>query len=95
MNNSDHEKEAPRQFKPELGRTVTYGLPVFVSVHVLGMFTDSFEWIWHVPPLLSFFSSLGMGFVLHWLVFSFGPSPHRKVVDLKGAISPLSSSLNY
>ena len=78
MNNLINEKEASRQFKPDLGRTVTYGLPIFVSVHVLGMFIAPLEWIWHIPPLLSFFSSLGLGFVVHLLVFTFAPHKIRE-----------------
>ena len=72
MNNSTHESETPRRFKYDLGRTVTFGLPVFLLVHILGLFIPFFDWIWHFPTIISLLAALAIGFVLHWLVFTYG-----------------------
>lgn len=78
MNNHDHNKEASRQYKFEVGRTITYGLPIFVSVHILGLFIAPLDWIWHFPPLLSLLASIALGFILHWLVFTFTPKSEKR-----------------
>lgn len=79
MNDSTNKSETPRQYKFNLGRAVTYGLPVFLLVHVLGLFLPFFDWIWHFPNLVSLLASLAIGFVLHWLVFTYGPKAKKAV----------------
>jgi len=77
MNNSNHKKETSRQFKPAAGTTVTYGLVIFVSVHIVGLFINAFDWVWHFPTIISLLACLVMGVAVHWLVFTFSP-PREK-----------------
>ena len=73
MNNSSNKKKGARQFNPASGATVTYGLVLFLSVHILGLFISSFDWIWHFPTIISLLSCLALGIPLNWLVFTCRP----------------------
>lgn len=77
MNNYDNNKKVARQFKFNMGRTITYGLPIFVSLHILGMFIAPLDWVWHFPPLITFLACIAIGFILHWIVFTYGPRTER------------------
>lgn len=77
MNNADKNKEANRKFKFEIGRTVTFGLPIFVLLYILGMFITPLAWVWHFPPLITFLSSMAIGCILNWLVFKLYSSAKR------------------
>lgn len=77
MNNSTCEKEIPRKFKLDIGRSITYGFPVFLLFHILGLFIPSFDWIWHFPTLVSGLAALVIGFIMHWLVFTYKPAAKK------------------
>ena len=81
MDHLSPEKESPRRFKPDFGRTITYGLPVFVGVHALGMFLPPFDQVWHLPLALNATGAFGIGFVIHYLVFTFGPSKKKEPAE--------------
>ena len=78
MNDSNNIKEGARQFKPATGSTVTYGLALFLSVHILGLFISSFDWIWHFPTIISLLTCLALGIPLNWLVFTFSPRTKKQ-----------------